>query len=89
MEKNNILTQRVFYGDKCIYEKKNFQHKKIYEVLIRQRRYGLEMMRPTVTVVVCGDDGRVHQPILHQHTCLLYTSPSPRDGLLSRMPSSA
>ena len=24
-----------------------------------------------------------------QKTCLLYTSPSPRDGLLSRMPSSA
>ena len=23
------------------------------------------------------------------HNCLLYTSPSPRDGLLSRMPSSA
>ena len=34
--------------------------------------------------------------IMHQYTvddvaniCLLYTSPSPRDGLLSRMPSSA
>ena len=26
---------------------------------------------------------------LKQQTCLLYTSPSPRDGLLSRMPSSA
>ena len=25
----------------------------------------------------------------HLDTCLLYTSPSPRDGLLSRMPSSA
>ena len=25
----------------------------------------------------------------HNNTCLLYTSPSPRDGLLSRMPSSA
>ena len=25
----------------------------------------------------------------HLHVCLLYTSPSPRDGLLSRMPSSA
>ena len=25
----------------------------------------------------------------HIHVCLLYTSPSPRDGLLSRMPSSA
>ena len=26
---------------------------------------------------------------LQAQTCLLYTSPSPRDGLLSRMPSSA
>ena len=26
---------------------------------------------------------------LDQYVCLLYTSPSPRDGLLSRMPSSA
>ena len=25
----------------------------------------------------------------HSESCLLYTSPSPRDGLLSRMPSSA
>ena len=25
----------------------------------------------------------------HSYSCLLYTSPSPRDGLLSRMPSSA
>ena len=27
--------------------------------------------------------------LAHNKTCLLYTSPSPRDGLLSRMPSSA
>ena len=27
--------------------------------------------------------------INHPNSCLLYTSPSPRDGLLSRMPSSA
>ena len=26
---------------------------------------------------------------VHRFNCLLYTSPSPRDGLLSRMPSSA
>ena len=33
----------------------------------------------------------VHLMITHpqQYACLLYTSPSPRDGLLSRMPSSA
>ena len=30
------------------------------------------------------------RPTVDKHsTCLLYTSPSPRDGLLSRMPSSA
>ena len=27
--------------------------------------------------------------IINEINCLLYTSPSPRDGLLSRMPSSA
>ena len=27
--------------------------------------------------------------VKHLSSCLLYTSPSPRDGLLSRMPSSA
>ena len=27
--------------------------------------------------------------LLQRNDCLLYTSPSPRDGLLSRMPSSA
>ena len=41
-----------------------------------------------------GKDPRVYT-MLYKHTdetemdCLLYTSPSPRDGLLSRMPSSA
>ena len=32
---------------------------------------------------------RCRSPHLIYTTCLLYTSPSPRDGLLSRMPSSA
>ena len=31
----------------------------------------------------------ISQNSLALTTCLLYTSPSPRDGLLSRMPSSA
>ena len=36
-----------------------------------------------------GDDYKLasHEQLLDY--CLLYTSPSPRDGLLSRMPSSA
>ena len=38
---------------------------------------------------VPGADGSGCLAVLHFHACLLYTSPSPRDGLLSRMPSSA
>ena len=32
---------------------------------------------------------RLGGEVVHLVVCLLYTSPSPRDGLLSRMPSSA
>ena len=46
-------------------------------------------------VSVSDDDGQtIPRSLLEQSqqsgtSCLLYTSPSPRDGLLSRMPSSA
>ena len=33
--------------------------------------------------------GNLTQNTSNRRSCLLYTSPSPRDGLLSRMPSSA
>ena len=47
--------------------------------------------------VIWNRDGLVHKGWVYFadenyitiETCLLYTSPSPRDGLLSRMPSSA
>ena len=32
---------------------------------------------------------KLYNKIVQFNRCLLYTSPSPRDGLLSRMPSSA
>ena len=35
------------------------------------------------------DPRELHRSFNRQSVCLLYTSPSPRDGLLSRMPSSA
>ena len=34
-------------------------------------------------------DGQVGEELEDGIRCLLYTSPSPRDGLLTRMPSSA
>ena len=47
----------------------------------------LELIQAVIhprTIIVCDDyNGRWSE------NCLLYTSPSPRDGLLSRMPSSA
>ena len=36
-----------------------------------------------------ADTGKEFPPKQNYYVCLLYTSPSPRDGLLSRMPSSA
>ena len=36
-----------------------------------------------------GRGSKAHHPATLLAICLLYTSPSPRDGLLSRMPSSA
>ena len=44
--------------------------------------YVLEEAHEVADAIRYGDDA-------HLKDCLLYTSPSPRDGLLSRMPSSA
>ena len=38
---------------------------------------------------VAGRSGLARTSVYQYFPCLLYTSPSPRDGLLSRMPSSA
>ena len=46
----------------------------------------------TLKFILVGEENldAVHEPSLYNiYCCLLYTSPSPRDGLLSRMPSSA
>ena len=47
---------------------------------------------PTVEAEVLLEGGAIGRSIVPSGAstgCLLYTSPSPRDGLLSRMPSSA
>ena len=47
-----------------------------------------DVAKPFVGVVSTWNEAAPCNIALMRH-CLLYTSPSPRDGLLSRMPSSA
>ena len=47
-------------------------------------------VRVTAGYIVTGEDSATGTTVgVLNGICLLYTSPSPRDGLLSRMPSSA
>ena len=55
----------------------NFRHEPNWQAVLRLKRLWPELRRQLPGVE------------LHIYGCLLYTSPSPRDGLLSRMPSSA
>ena len=66
--------------------------------IIKEFEYGRHNIRietgkiakqTTGSVMVYMDDTAVLTTVVGAKTCLLYTSPSPRDGLLSRMPSSA
>ena len=57
--------------------------------------YAVKEFAEEFFVLTCGEHeglrgvNRIIERSLRSTTCLLYTSPSPRDGLLSRMPSSA
>ena len=48
---------------------------------------GESWVAPNATII--GDVTLEKNSSIWFNACLLYTSPSPRDGLLSRMPSSA
>ena len=53
-----------------------------------EKKYGRSIADWQVIIADCGLDK--HMAIVnHLKTCLLYTSPSPRDRTRSRMPSSA
>ena len=57
-----------------------------YILVIMDDLSNLVLMEP---VEVCSAEVTAASLLTWCKTCLLYTSPSPRDGLLSRMPSSA
>ena len=49
----------------------------------------IELGNQVQKMMILTEDGQLNEKINDFTSCLLYTSPSPRDGLLSRMPSSA
>ena len=63
--------------------KTNFTPKTIAKLCDRNRGIGADGF---MSVESPENDGDYR---MRYYNCLLYTSPSPRDGLLSRMPSSA
>ena len=58
--------------------------------IIDALKLSIDQSHPDVVLPI-GDDGSIINLENNQQlvTCLLYTSPSPRDATLSRMPSSA
>ena len=78
-EKMNLKTDAVFANQADRYEYQCFSKQKSKVKMITTSERGVGKNRNTALMYATGDIC----------ICLLYTSPSPRDGLLSRMPSSA
>ena len=65
----------------------DFENVEVIELLVKE---GQDIKKNDPVVTIESDKSSVEIPsIFSGKVCLLYTSPSPRDGLLSRMPSSA
>ena len=83
-------------GFKRVYTKKAYQSK-IFELEFRDYLDDNKELHKDIAILLSADAANV-VPITNDNTillvkqyrfCLLYTSPSPRDATLSRMPSSA
>ena len=95
MQKNSIQTlsklavplksKGRFFNEKKTHLRSDFQRDRdriIHSTAFRRLKH-----KTQVFVNTSGDHFRTR--ITHSLDCLLYTSPSPRDGSISRMPSSA
>ena len=82
----HVAQLKRFIADKDLYDP--IRVNKNMEVIdgqhTLQARKELDLKVPYI--IINSDDPL---DVARLNTCLLYTSPSPRDGLLSRMPSSA
>ena len=67
----------------------NFQPIDKIRKQVRSKLWLGVVIATSLTVPTLANAEITQRDIENYGTCLLYTSPSPRDGLLSRMPSSA
>ena len=97
----NIRPKEFFGSGKIIELSEIFYAKKIGLVIINsqispiqqqylEKKWKVKILdRTSLILEIFSDRASTKEGVLQVEICLLYTSPSPRDGLLSRMPSSA
>ena len=95
--KNNVFKNKIWSDAKEVIRMTNSDGNDIY---VSKTGHSHEYLRVDILCDIVPEGlnqktvilavSRCHTRVAaHISTCLLYTSPSPRDGLLSRMPSSA
>ena len=67
----------------------NFEVDDRYKYIDKIKKYRKTTGQKTALLCASGIISNLKAVVVCFNPCLLYTSPSPRDGLLSRMPSSA
>ena len=96
----NALAAFLGYGSWMDFKSKQPLNKQVVEkkattgkkFLLQQKVWPMTAAAAVIIVILAFTflSGKSVQPLKNEkEICLLYTSPSPRDGLLSRMPSSA
>ena len=85
IEERSIIESGKMYVRTSHDSIEEFNSDKIIQSLVREGSLPLELSQKITEEV----ENRIYKFQTTYLTCLLYTSPSPRDGLLSRMPSSA
>ena len=87
LKRSNKLEQAFFVSER---DKGDYNNQHVHMLIGTNTDMTYQEVKYGMGNVSVGD----YQPIYDseavcKYVCLLYTSPSPRDGLLSRMPSSA
>ena len=88
-KQDNTAEQAAFIGGKAWYRGLNAESQGVEFDLAGELAKGWQASAGVTRLSIHGDQGQIVKTYIPRTTCLLYTSPSPRDRTRSRMPSSA